>query len=330
MVALAGVLHGQLPVAAFHQGAFVSDLGVAQIVGREHGFEPATEVGDVGRIVGEADVENAADVLDVDPRKAVIGRLEGVGHAGGDGQLAAQLVGPAVIGADQAGSRALAGLADLRAPMAAGVVEGMQLAMAVARDDHRPGSDRYGHPGTRAGQLDREADHQPRAPEDRRHVEIEGALTVVEILGEAVARPALVQQARENLPGSNIGHPSELADDLARGSRKRRAPMVFEGRAMTAIAVAEKARAASPALRWYIPRRDVPRLYDQHRRPLCHVDGARADPPRAKTDRRRCRLSHRHVARSLLRDAGYPGLHGPADQAEVGETSWRSPWSPGQ
>jgi hypothetical protein len=187
MIALAGVLHRQLPVRRLDNHAFMGELGVRQIVRGQEGFERAPERVDIRRLICHADIEHAADALHVDGDEPVAGPVEILRHPSDVGEFARQFVGPAMIGTDQPRRRAPAGLADARAAMTAGIVKGVQVALAVAGDDHRPRADGGRHPAAGLRELHLEADHDPGAAEDRRHVEVEGFRRIVQRLRQGVA-----------------------------------------------------------------------------------------------------------------------------------------------
>ena len=64
----------------------------------------------------------------------MLGAVEIIGHARRIHQAAIKIIGPAMIGADQAQSRTATRRADLGAAVAAAVVKGTQLAVPVAGD----------------------------------------------------------------------------------------------------------------------------------------------------------------------------------------------------
>ena len=181
-------------------------------MGRQQGGEGLPERSEVGRVVGETDIEGAFQRLQLHGVQAVGRRIEILRHAAGVGQFAGELIGPTMIGADEAGGGSCARLADARAAMAAGVVEGMQRARPVAGDHHGPWPDVEGHVAAGPGQLHLESHQEPGAGEDGVEVEVIGCGVVVEPLRQAVAGLSALQQRLDHrgVGGSSGSHAGKM------------------------------------------------------------------------------------------------------------------------
>src|SRR3546814_13785330 len=101
-------------------------------VGRDAGLH-RREVRRDGR---ETDEDVAGDRLAVHRLQPVGRGIEGWAHVAREEQTALEVIGPLVVGTDQPRCRSPVLLADARAAVAAGVVEGADHAIGAA-DDHR-------------------------------------------------------------------------------------------------------------------------------------------------------------------------------------------------
>ncbi|MNT54976.1 hypothetical protein D3C72_1921780 [compost metagenome] len=126
--------------------------------------------------------------------QAVLAAVELLAHVLGEHQVAVQVVGPAVIRADDVADRALVRVAEPRAAMAADVVEGADLHVVVAYDQDRVVAelDRYVITRLWHVRLDRHLD--PVLAENRLHVQREDILAQIEGRLEAVSRLAPLHQ----------------------------------------------------------------------------------------------------------------------------------------
>ena len=194
VIALAVVLPDELPVALFHDGALEGDLRLGQPVRPEIGLHQRAERREVGRLVGQADEDIAADALAGDRLQPVVALVEAVSHLAGEEQGAVEVVGPLVIGTDEPRRGALVGRADAAAAMAAGIVEGADAAFAVANDHHRVGADLHGEEAAGTGDLAVVADEEPVAVPDQFHVELEEAGVGVERLLQREARASAADE----------------------------------------------------------------------------------------------------------------------------------------
>ena len=206
MIAFAGILHDQLPVGMFDQHALISDLGIGHVMRRGKGRHPSPELVKGGRLVGQADEHHARDNLQRDRLEPMIGLLEIVGHPPCRKQRPVEVVGPAMIGADQLGDRSRSRRAQHRSTVATTVVEGADLPRLVADDDHRPLADHQRDIARRLGQFDFEPGHQPAGGIDGRQVEREHRRIIIQRLGQAVAGPTRLETAA-NLAKIHQGAP---------------------------------------------------------------------------------------------------------------------------
>src|SRR6185503_11025791 len=109
-------------------------------------------------------------------------------------QRAVKLVGPAVIGTDQAMGAAGLSLADLRATVATDIVKRANLARAVAYHDDRFGADPVREEVTRPGDLERIAREQPMPVKNPRQIGLEDLPCDVEIPSKRPVRLVLGDQ----------------------------------------------------------------------------------------------------------------------------------------
>ena len=101
-----------------------------------------------------------------------------------------------MVGAHQAGHPARAILADLRAAVAAHIVEGMDVAAAVPHHDDRCTADGSGQIGAGVRQFGLKADLRPVSIEDGLQVELKHLRIGIQRLRQAVPRLALVEESR--------------------------------------------------------------------------------------------------------------------------------------
>ncbi len=173
MVVVHEVFMEELPVA-LERGA--RDVGQAAVFGVQH-TEVALQVfyrllEGLG-LFGEVDEDAAAPDVQVDARQTAVRRIEvlGVLHVGRTGEAAVQVGGPAVIGALEVARIALP-VSDLHAPVAAHVVERMDLALFVLGDEDRLAQDALGLAIARVLVLLHPADEQPVLHEVLLHFEL--------------------------------------------------------------------------------------------------------------------------------------------------------------
>ncbi len=171
VVALAVVLHRQLPVAVLDDVDLLRDARVAQIVRREIGLHLGRHVVDIGgRIVGEADEEKPGDGAQRDRMQTAAARVEAFAHVIGEQQAAIERVGPGVIAADE-----IADLARARPARAARRDGGRHCgrrapAVIVAQDQDRRLADAERQHVARLGDIRLLPDEDPVLAEDHRHV----------------------------------------------------------------------------------------------------------------------------------------------------------------
>ena len=195
VVALAIVLEHDLPVGLHHVVDLVGDLGALDGVRLHLAPDGGQRVGEVGRRVAERDEQQPGRVHDRDRPQRQLGLVDAELAARVEHQRAVELVGPAVIGADQAVGVALLGLADARAAMAADIVEGADLAVAVAHHDDRFGAHLVGEEVARPGHLEGVAGEQPMAVKNPCQIGVEDLRCDVKIALQRSAGPVLGDQA---------------------------------------------------------------------------------------------------------------------------------------
>ena len=163
----------------------------------EQRLQVPAEGGEVGRILGHTGIDRAGHGFDADRDQRVLGGIEGLRHPGRADEAPVEPVGPLVVGAHEQRPPARPFGAELRAAVAAGIVEAPQRAVAVPHHDDRRRADAGRQIGARSGDLAFEADHDPRAAEDGVEVEAEDVGVRVEGLRQRVAGTAGVEQGAD-------------------------------------------------------------------------------------------------------------------------------------
>ena len=146
VVALAVVLHDELPVGGHVVDDRVRHLGVLHPELRAVGSDVAERLGDRGGgLVAERHVDQPLPLLDPGRLQAPAGAVEVGGHARRRRQAPVEAVAPAVVLADEVLLDLPAGIrADACAAVPADIVQRVQAAVRAADDDHvrRPELDR--------------------------------------------------------------------------------------------------------------------------------------------------------------------------------------------
>ena len=206
VIALAVILHRDLPVAVLDQVNGLDDLGVGQVVGGQIRRHLGGEVCDVAwRIVREADEQKPRHGADVDRLEALAALVEFLAHVVGEDQVPVQIVGPGVVAADEIADDGSGLIHQPGAAVAADVMEGLDGHVVVADDQHRPGADvdRDHVARLRHVRLDRDID--PVLAEDGLEVLLEDVRAGVEVPLQPVAGAAPCDQIRERR-GGGLSH----------------------------------------------------------------------------------------------------------------------------
>ena len=216
VLALAVVLHHQLPVALLGQIDLVGDLGLAQLVRRQVRLDEAGHLVEVGRrVLVEADEDQSGDVANMDGPEAETRPVEGGRLGLGEDQAAVGPIGPLVVGADDVPDLAARVLEQARAAVPADVVEGADLLVIVPEDHHRVRADVDRDVVAGFGDLRLGGAEQPVTREDRGHVEVEHLRAGVEGRRQAVAHLAALEEGldpqRVGLGGQAHGNSSRRA-----------------------------------------------------------------------------------------------------------------------
>ncbi len=171
----------------------MGDLGFPQAVRRHVRLDRGADRLEIGSFVCDADEDVAADALTVNGLHAVLALVEILAHVAGRHQRAVLLIGPLVIGTDEArrGTGFLG--ADAVATVAAGIVEGADGAVTAADDQDRVIADLQGEILAALLDLAIMADEQPVAIPDHFHVQLEIVLVDIEGLLEAETLAAVFQ-----------------------------------------------------------------------------------------------------------------------------------------
>ena len=203
VVALARVLHHELPVGLLDQRRLKGDFPQMQLVRRQHRLELVVEVVERGRRLRQAHVDGAGDGAQRHRAQVVLGRVEVGRHAGRVDQLALQVVGPLMVRAHEAGALRQPVRADLRAAVPAGIEERPQRVVPAAHHHDRRAADGQRQGAARRWQFRLETDQGPRAVMDRIDVEGEYLRVGVELLRQRMARSPPVEQGAD---AGEIGH----------------------------------------------------------------------------------------------------------------------------
>jgi hypothetical protein len=172
VIALARVLHDELPVRLLDQRHLMRELRVGQILRLQIRRERRPIGLEVRRLVGETDEDRAFHRLDVDGLERDTAGIEALMHAAGIEQFAREVVGPLVVGAGKAQALAALGVADLEAAVAARIEEGADLARAVAQHDDRAPADGQGEILPGAGDFADGAGENPLPLKNQLEVEV--------------------------------------------------------------------------------------------------------------------------------------------------------------
>ena len=170
VVALAIVLEHDLPVGFDNVVDLVGDLGAVDGMRLHLAADGGQRIGEVGRRIGEGHEQESGRINDRHrlQREAFLVDAELAPRV--EHQRAVELVGPAVIGADQAVGMAGLGVADPGTAVAADIVEGADFAGAVAHDDDGFGPDLIGEVVAGLGDLEGVPGEHPMAVLDMRQV----------------------------------------------------------------------------------------------------------------------------------------------------------------
>ena len=155
----------------------------------------ASAVGEVGRRFAHRDEQQPGRVLDRDRPQRQLGPVDAELARRVEHQRTVELVGPAVVGADQAVGVALLGLADARAAMAADIVEGADRAGAVAQHDDRFAAHLVGEEVARPRHLEGVADENPVAMKNPCQIGREDLGSHIKIALQRSAGPMFGDQA---------------------------------------------------------------------------------------------------------------------------------------
>lgn len=194
VVALAIVLPHQFPVALLDDGRDMRHLGLIEVMDlqirrceRRVGFE-------VRGLPCQADEHQPAQFTTVDRLEGVRLGVEVGRHVARPEQAAIEFVGPLMVGADQLGQMAVAGLAQHRPAMAAGVVKGADDTVLTAHDQHPGPGNAQADIAARLGQLARRQGEEPLPLEDAFEIGVKDLVVDVEGLLERVAGAAPGEQ----------------------------------------------------------------------------------------------------------------------------------------
>ena len=205
VIALAIVLHHELPVRVLDEVALGCHLGSGDVVAGDIGLDHGGDLVDVLRRCGaEADEDETADHAHLDRAQGEAGHIESGGLDSCGDELPAGGVGPLVVAADDVAHRARQVVEQPGAPVAAHIVMGPDRAVIVADDDDRVGADVDGHEVTGLGNLGHRGGEDPRRGEDRLEVAGEEVRTGVEGRGKRVSGTAAVDEPVDIVSGLAI------------------------------------------------------------------------------------------------------------------------------
>ena len=198
VIALAVVLHGQLPVAVLDNVFLEGDLGVGDVMRRDVVLDRGAHVVKTrGRGFRQAYEQQSGQALDVHRLEAEAAALEVVTHVLVVHQFAAQVVGPLVIGAHQVGDHAAPLRPQPRASMSADVVKRAHRHVIITYDDDRVAADVDREQVAGLGNLRFDAHEDPMTPEDQAQIALVDLRAQVERRRKAMPRPATGNQPGE-------------------------------------------------------------------------------------------------------------------------------------
>ncbi|MGZ2482375.1 hypothetical protein ACVITL_000898 [Rhizobium pisi] len=211
----------EFPVALLYDRALEGDLGLADPMRRHIGLDLVANRLEIRGGVGKADENVACHALTMDGLQVEAALVEIVAHMAGECELAVEIIGPLMIGADETHGGAMLLGADARAAMATAIVESADDIVAAADDNHRISADLNGEIGARLRQLAIMTDKQPVAIVDHLHIKPEIILVGVERLLEAEALTAvleLTQNVAANIHLCVLVHQAASLEKKAGGS----------------------------------------------------------------------------------------------------------------
>src|SRR5258708_117468 len=101
MVALAVVLHRELPIAVLAEIFLLAYFAITYAMRKDVRFHFAAHLLEVrGRFIGEADKDEPGDVSHVNHLQAEFASVEIIAHMLGMDEVSLQVIGPLVIGTD--------------------------------------------------------------------------------------------------------------------------------------------------------------------------------------------------------------------------------------
>ena len=212
VIALAVVLPDELPVRLFDDGGLERHLALVQVVRQEIRLDVSADRLEIRRDLGEAHTDVAADARAVHDMQSVLRAVESLTHVARREQASVEVICPLMVRTHQPRRRATLRRADPRAPMAARIVKGVQLAVAVADHHHGILSDLHRQIIARIRHFTIVADEQPIAVPD--HLEIDSVLFL-----------AAIKLTLEG--GLVLASPQSIEDDLARAHRGSRLAVMF-------------------------------------------------------------------------------------------------------
>ena len=188
VVAILHVLHVELPVALQHLAVAAEHAHRRPHHAADALDDLRTEIGFERRRIGIERAEHqAAQHFDLELTRRILVRPRVGRHAalaahalaeGDGGQVAGEVVAPVVIDADDVARLAALVDAQQRAAMRAAVLEGVELALVVARDHDRHRADRRRAVGVRLRQLGFEAEEIPGRPAEHARLLVVEQVTV--------------------------------------------------------------------------------------------------------------------------------------------------------
>ncbi len=188
VIALAVVFPDELPVAVFNDRALEGDLAVGDLVRRQISVRLGPEGLETWRNGRHAHKDVTADAFAMDRLEPKLGLVDRCVHVARADQSSGEIVGPLMIGTNEALHRALTRGAYARTAMPAGIVQGAYRPVGTAQNNDRIVADLQGEIIAGRGYLAIVAGEQPVPVEDRLEVEAVEVPVGVEFLPEASAR----------------------------------------------------------------------------------------------------------------------------------------------
>ena len=192
VIALAVVFHHELPVGRLDQIILHCDLELAHVVEADLRLDIGLHAVDRRRVIGQAQEDQPADVLQRNGAQAVVRLVEFLRHVACGQQLAIEGKGPLVVGTGDP-RRFASAFTQLRTAVSAAVVEGLDVAILGPHHDDRRIAQLEQEPVARVLHVRHGAGIEPHRLEHDLGVEAVGLFAHIEVLRQCEPRAGLLE-----------------------------------------------------------------------------------------------------------------------------------------